>query len=304
MRKSVLNAGRNCEKEIKYRVGFNMFNLFKKQNRKNDDIGFSEATSKNAVEKCNSNCPCHGQPALPRKCPYCGKIFQPFWGGIDAHYKKHHEAEIGIPYKEWWNLICKQHKAPQRYSAETSTHTPSRTSDHHSKISHDDSRILVDITSSKGFKVGIWEQLDVKIQNVSDDIIKNIEITLFGPVETNGNKIIHILEEKGGQENIVISLKPKEPGNVPLKVEVTFFNKNGKQFKMIEEAFITVAKESENISMQQIPVINIGHIGRSMNIIDNMVQRSNIGVGTRKCPNCGRESEGEQKFCLECGAKL
>ncbi len=153
--------------------------------------------------------------------------------------------------------------------------------------------------------MGIWEQLDVKIQNVSDDIIKNIEILLFGPVETNGNKIIHILEEKGGQENIVISLKPEEPGNVPLKVEVTFFNKNGKQFKMIEEAFISVAKESETISMQQIPVINIGHIGRSIKIIDNMVQRSNIDLGSRaQCSECGRGVEANEKFCLECGAKL
>jgi hypothetical protein len=153
--------------------------------------------------------------------------------------------------------------------------------------------------------VGIWERLDVKVQNVSDDIIKNIEITLSGPVETNGNKIIHVLEEKGGQDNIVIGLKPKEPGNVPLRVEVTFFDQNGKQFKMIEEAFISVAKESENISMQQMPVINIGHIGRSIKIIDNMVPRSNIDLGSRaQCPECGRKVEANEKFCLECGAKL
>jgi rRNA maturation endonuclease Nob1 len=37
---------------------------------------------------------------------------------------------------------------------------------------------------------------------------------------------------------------------------------------------------------------------------DSVVQRSNIGASARKCPNCGREVEANEKFCLECGAKL
>jgi len=40
-------------------------------------------------------------------------------------------------------------------------------------------------------------------------------------------------------------------------------------------------------------------------IKDNIIQRSNINLGTRaQCPECGREVEGDEKFCLECGAKL
>ncbi len=39
-------------------------------------------------------------------------------------------------------------------------------------------------------------------------------------------------------------------------------------------------------------------------IKDSVVQRSNIGASARKCPNCGREVEANEKFCLECGAKL
>gem|GEM_PF-3871468 len=34
------------------------------------------------------------------------------------------------------------------------------------------------------------------------------------------------------------------------------------------------------------------------------VQRTNIGDGARKCPDCGRGVEVNEKFCLECGAKL
>jgi len=40
-------------------------------------------------------------------------------------------------------------------------------------------------------------------------------------------------------------------------------------------------------------------------IKDNIIQRSNIDLGSRaKCPECGREVEANEKFCLECGAKL
>lgn len=48
------------------------------------------------------------------------------------------------------------------------------------------------------------------------------------------------------------------------------------------------------------------HIGDKIGTLvkDSVVQRSNIGAGVRKCPNCGREVEANEKFCLECGAKL
>jgi hypothetical protein len=40
-------------------------------------------------------------------------------------------------------------------------------------------------------------------------------------------------------------------------------------------------------------------------IKDNIIQRSNINLGSRaQCPECGREVEANEKFCLECGAKL
>ena len=42
----------------------------------------------------------------------------------------------------------------------------------------------------------------------------------------------------------------------------------------------------------------------SIHIKDSNVERSTIGAGTKKCPDCGIEVEDEQKFCLECGAKL
>ena len=40
-------------------------------------------------------------------------------------------------------------------------------------------------------------------------------------------------------------------------------------------------------------------------IKDNIIQRSNINLGSKaQCPECGREVEANEKFCLECGAKL
>lgn len=165
---------------------------------------------------------------------------------------------------------------------------------------NDDTKILVNITSSKGFKVGLWEKLDVKIQNMSEDIFKDIKIELFGPVETNGNKIIHILNGNGSQTDIVIGLKPKEPGDVPIRFEVVFSNQKGKFFKLKKEAFISVAKENEAISMGQLQVI----IDKSTNINGSVIQRSNIGTSERTCSNCKKVVGTSEKFCNECGAKL
>jgi len=39
----------------------------------------------------------------------------------------------------------------------------------------------------------------------------------------------------------------------------------------------------------------------STQIKDSIVQRSNIGAGVRKCTDCGREVEANEKFCFECG---
>ncbi len=48
------------------------------------------------------------------------------------------------------------------------------------------------------------------------------------------------------------------------------------------------------------------HIGDKIGTLvkDSVVQRSTIGASARKCSNCGREVEANEKFCLECGAKL
>lgn len=48
------------------------------------------------------------------------------------------------------------------------------------------------------------------------------------------------------------------------------------------------------------------HIGDKIGALikDSVIQRSTIGASAMKCPNCGREVEANEKFCLECGAKL
>ncbi len=48
------------------------------------------------------------------------------------------------------------------------------------------------------------------------------------------------------------------------------------------------------------------HIGDRIGtqVKDSVVQHSNFGVGARKCPNCGKEVEINEKFCGECGERF
>jgi hypothetical protein len=49
----------------------------------------------------------------------------------------------------------------------------------------------------------------------------------------------------------------------------------------------------------------IQHHVHKTEIKDNIIQRSNIDLGSRaQCPNCGSEVEANEKFCNECGEKL
>lgn len=216
----------------------------------------------------------------------------------------------GIVFIFFLIIIMKNRGAPK----EEKTFKPAPIIKSEPKIRNPDSidnpNILVSITSSKGFKVEIWEKLNVNILNVGEGVARDIEIKLSGPLETSGNKMIQVLDGHGGQIDIVIGVKPKEPGDIPLKVEVVFFDKKNKRYRMIEEAFISVAKESETISMRQTPIINIGSIGtyvgedKSTKIDGSQIIKSNIGAGTRKCPTCEREVDSNLKFCLKCGPKL
>ncbi len=55
-------------------------------------------------------------------------------------------------------------------------------------------------------------------------------------------------------------------------------------------------------------VQNFYHYGDNIGtqVKDSFVQRSNIGTGAdaMKCPNCNRDVDANEKFCLECGTKI
>jgi hypothetical protein len=44
-----------------------------------------------------------------------------------------------------------------------------------------------------------------------------------------------------------------------------------------------------------------GQVGKIIDVGDKSI---NIGIGARKCPNCGRKVDTKENFCIGCGAKL
>ena len=53
-------------------------------------------------------------------------------------------------------------------------------------------------------------------------------------------------------------------------------------------------------------VQNFHHYGNNIGtqVKDSLVQRSNIGAGTKMCENCGTDANTNEKFCNECGTKF
>jgi|GEM_PF-6704595 len=117
-----------------------MFDFLKRKN----EIVINSKSNNTILENCNPNCPCKDQTPLPRKCPICKQIFEPYWGGLDGHYRSEHKSEK-VPYEKWFSLFCKVHRSPHKYSAQTKANNPSRTVNQSNKKINNDSNIIINI---------------------------------------------------------------------------------------------------------------------------------------------------------------
>ena len=77
-----------------------------------------------------------------------------------------------------------------------------------------------------------------------------------------------------------------------------------------KEIGIIENKQVINIIDSVVQRTSIGEVGEgtgtgatSVNIEGSVVQRSEIG-SVRSCSNCGKEVQGDEKFCTACGARL
>jgi len=176
----------------------------------------------------------------------------------------------------------------------------------------------INIIVDSGFKVGKWEKLHATVMNAGDSTAKNIKINLSGPVEVGGVKTIPKLEI-GENKEITLGIKPAEHGNLPFEVSILYMDENDNPFEINDVAYISVAKESETVSVQPKSIFNIGSIGEILGegatkIGEGaLVQRSKIGKGEEKeekaftkCPYCGEELNLPKtpKFCPYCGEQL
>jgi len=59
----------------------------------------------------------------------------------------------------------------------------------------------------------------------------------------------------------------------------------------------------EDSVIQRSRIGRVGEGAASVTIEGSVVQRTEIGFA-RKCPNCGKEVQGDEKFCTGCGARL
>jgi len=187
------------------------------------------------------------------------------------------------------------------------------------KLDHKKPELHINIIADTGFKVGMWEKLHATVMNVGEGEAKDIKIRFSGPIEIGGVKTIPKLES-GSKKETIIGIKPTEHGNVPLNVSISYTNEYGNvPLEINDVAYISVAKESETVSVQPQSIFNIGSIGEILGegatkIGEGaLVQRSKIGKGEEKeekaftkCPYCGEELNLPKtpKFCPYCGEQL
>ena len=174
-------------------------------------------------------------------------------------------------------------------------------------------RLCASILSDAGFKVAVWEKLQVTVMNIGKDVAKDIKVILSGPVEVGGVKPIPKLES-GEREKIVIGIKPIEYGNLPLEVGISYKDENNLPFEINDVAYINVAKEDETVSAQPQSIFNIGNIGEILGagaIKTGDVGMVKSGIGSAegqfsKCPYCGEvlNLPRTPKYCPYCGEQL
>ena len=174
-------------------------------------------------------------------------------------------------------------------------------------------RLCASILSDAGFKVAVWEKLQVTIMNIGEDVAKDIKVILSGPVEVGGVKPIPKLES-GEREKIVIGIKPIEYGDLPLEVGIFYKDENNLPFEINDVAYINVAKEDETVSAQPQSIFNIGNIGEILGagaIKTGDVGMVKGGIGSTegqfsKCPYCGETLNLPKtpKYCPYCGEQL
>ncbi len=174
-------------------------------------------------------------------------------------------------------------------------------------------RLCASILSDAGFKVAVWEKLQVTVMNIGKDVAKDIKVILSGPVEVGGVKPIPKLES-GEREKIVIGIKPIEYGNLPLEVGISYKDENNLPFEINDVAYINVAKEDETVSAQPQSIFNIGNIGEILGagaIKTGDVGMVKGGIGSTegrfsKCPYCGETLNLPRtpNYCPYCGEQL
>ncbi len=168
----------------------------------------------------------------------------------------------------------------------------------------------INITTDTGFKVGMWEQLHVTAKNVGKGSARNVLLTLSGPLEIGGVKTIPTLDPKAKAE-VTVGIKPKEQGKLPLEICVAYTDETGRASKIKEVKYINVAKDDEKVSEQPV-TIHIDNIGEiigsgATKTGDIGILKGSIGATnkpSKKCPNCGKDVSGDEKFCPECGEQL
>lgn len=85
-----------------------------------------------------------------------------------------------------------------------------------------ESEPIINITIPEEIKSGIWNRVELKINNSGDAHVKDIEISISGKIENDNIPIIPVVKA-GESESVEFGIFSKYPGDISMDFEITYF---------------------------------------------------------------------------------
>jgi len=161
--------------------------------------------------------------------------------------------------------------------------------------------ISILIATSEGFAQDSWTQVKAILMNTGTTHASDVRLEFFGQALVQGKTGIPFLEV-GETSSLALALRPKITGNIPIKMRISYWNFEGKEYNLETQFQIQSGEQGKKIVYPKTQtVVKLGDIQR---IINKLSQKDTKEDVIPKCPKCNKAVDKEWLACPFCLTKL